>query len=317
VRDHPSVSRLLAAFASIYFIWGSTFLVIRFAIETVPPFFMAGIRFLSAGAILYLWARLTGAKPPRRGHWPSAIFIGALLFLAGNGGVTWSEQHVPSGLVALIIATIPIWMALLDWIAHGGKRPGRTMIVGLLLGVGGIALLVQPERLREGGVSPASALLLLVTSACWAAGSLYSRTAPHPDSPRVAAAMQLLAGGALLIVAGFLTGEGRRFDPAGVSLRSALSIAYLSLLGSVVAFTAYIWLLKVTTAARVSTYAYVNPVVALFLGWAFGAEPLTARTLIAALVIVVAVIVITLSSAGEAASREIEGAGVPGAETAS
>jgi len=310
----------MAAFAAIYFIWGSTFLVIRFAIETVPPFFMAGIRFLSAGAILYLWARLTGGAPPRPRQWPPAIFVGALLFLAGNGGVTWSEQHVPSGLVALIVATIPIWMALLDWVAHGGRRPGRMMALGLLLGIGGIALLVEPDRLRiGGGVSPASTLLLLVTSACWAAGSLYSRTAPHPASPRMTVAMQLLAGGVLLILAGWLTGEGERFDPAGVTLRSAVSIAYLSLLGSVVAFSAYIWLLKVTTAANVSTYAYVNPVVALGLGWAFGGEALTVRTLVAAAVIVIAVIVITLSSArgASATRREVERARIPTTESAS
>jgi drug/metabolite transporter (DMT)-like permease len=285
---------MIAAFSAIYFIWGSTFLVIRFAIETIPPLLMAGSRFLSAGAILYAWARLTGSPPPERRHWPSAALVGGLLFLVGNGGVTWSEQHVPSGLVALIIATIPIWMSLIDWIWHDGRRPTRWMIAGLLLGFSGIVLLAEPGDLGgKGQVAPLNALFLLVTSACWAAGSLYARSAPLPRSSSLAVAMELLAGGALLVVVGLAVGEGSRFHAADLTLRSILSVAYLSVFGSVLAFTAYIWLLKSTSAARVATYAYVNPVVALTLGWVFGGEPMTGRTIAAGLVIVVAVVIIT------------------------
>jgi drug/metabolite transporter (DMT)-like permease len=293
----PSPLALMAAFSCIYFIWGSTFLVIRFAIETIPPFFMAGARFLSAGAILYVWARVTGAPPPVRRDWPAAALIGGLLFLVGNGCVTWSEQHVPSGLVALIIATIPISIALLDWLWHGGRRPSRGMVAGLALGMAGIALLVEPGKVRgTGHVDLGSALLLLASSACWAAGSLYARSAPLHASARMAVAMEVICGGALLIAAGFATGEGSRWIPGDVTIRSVLSVAYLSVLGTVVSFTAYIWLLKVTPAARVATYAYVNPVVALALGRAFGGEPLTARTLTAGLVIVAAVVTITTTS---------------------
>jgi len=296
----PPRLRLIAAFAAIYLIWGSTYLAIRVAIETIPPLIMAGCRLVSAGAILYTWARATGAARPRIGHWRAATVIGALLFLAGNGGVTWSEQHVPSGLVALIIATIPIWMALLDWLIHGGRRPGRAMIVGLALGLGGISLLVDLGGTRAaGGVDLFSVVLLMVTSSCWAAGSLYSRSAPLPPEPLLAVGMECLAGGVLLFLGGGAIGEWARFNLAEVSLRSALSVAYLSLLGSVVTFTAYVWLLRVTTAARVSTYAYVNPVVALALGWAFAGEPVTPRTLLAGAIIVVAVVVITATGGAE------------------
>jgi drug/metabolite transporter (DMT)-like permease len=293
-RDRPSSAVTIAAFGAIYLIWGSTFLVIRFAIETIPPLLMAGSRFLSAGAILYAWARLTGSPPPERRHWPPAVLVGSLLFLLGNGGVTWSEKRVPSGLVALIIATIPLSMSLIDWIWHDGRRPSRWMLAGLLLGFSGILILVEPGEV--GGkvqVSPLNLLILLATSACWAAGSLYARSAPLPRSSSLAVAMELLAGGALLVVAGLAVGEGALFHAAELTLRSILSVAYLSLFGSVLAFTAYIWLLKSTSAARVATYAYVNPVVALTLGWVFGGEPLTGRTVAAGLVIVAAVVIIT------------------------
>ncbi|MBI3448749.1 MAG: EamA family transporter [Acidobacteria bacterium] len=299
----PPRLRLIAAFAAIYLIWGSTYLAIRVAIETIPPLLMAGCRLLSAGAILCAWARITGAARPSFRHWRAATVIGALLFLAGNGGVTWSEQHVPSGLVALIIATIPIWMALLDWLVHGGRRPGRAMILGLVLGLGGISLLVDLGGSRAaGGVDPFSVALLMLTSSCWAAGSLYSRSAPLPASPLLAVGMECLAGGALLILGGGALGEWGRFTLASVSLRSAISVAYLSLLGSVVTFTAYVWLLRVTTAARVSTYAYVNPVVALALGRVFAGEPVSPRTLAAGAIIVLAVVVITATGGGR--SRE-------------
>ena len=299
----PALWIVLLAFACIYFLWGGAFLAIRFAIETIPPFLMAGARFLSAGAILYAWARFMGEPAPRPDQWPAATLLGGLLFVGCNGLLVWSEQYVSSGLAALIIATIPLWMVLLDWIACGSVRPTSGVAVGLILGFGGIALLLDPSDLPAGAhVRPFHAAVLAVAAACWAAGSLYSRSARLPASPFVATAMQLLTGGGLLCLIALAAGEWDRFDLASVTLRSLVSLGFLSLFGSIAAFTSYVWLLRVSTPARVSTYAYVNPVVALILGWALGGEPIAMRTLIAASVILVSVVIITTrpSTAAEA-----------------
>lgn len=301
---------VVAAFSAIYLIWGSTYLAIRFAIETLPPFFMAGTRFVIAGAVLYGFARLRGASPPARFHWGTAAVVGGLLLLGGNGGVSWAEQLVPSGLAALLIATVPLWMVVLDWVWHGGVRPGGRVAVGLLSGFAGVALLVSPGELAGGShVDPVGAAVLMLAALSWAAGSLYSRRARLPDSPLLGTAMEMFAGGVLLLMAGLVTGEWARLEIDEVSLRSVLSVGYLIVFGSLIGFTAYIWLLKVTTPARVSTYAYVNPVVAVFLGWALASEPLTFRTLLAAAVIVTAVVLITTSRASGAA--EYDGAPAP------
>jgi drug/metabolite transporter (DMT)-like permease len=310
---------VIGAFACIYLVWGSTYLAIRFAVETIPPFLMAAARFLAAGGILYAWARLAGSPPVRRNEWPGAALIGGLLLLGGNGLLSWSERRVPSGLASLIIATIPLWMAGLDWLWLGGARPTRGLAAGLLLGFSGTALLVDPADVAgASGVGIADVAVLLLASASWASGSLLSRTARLPAAPLMATAAQLLAGGALLAAAGLALGEGAALDLAAVSARSILSLVYLVLFGSVLAFTAYIWLLRVSTPARVSTYAYANPVVALALGWALGGEPIGARTLLAAAVILTAVAVITTrrerrpSGAGAAAERST-GAGTAAA----
>ncbi|MGH7596988.1 MAG: drug/metabolite exporter YedA [bacterium] len=290
----PPRWQIATAFAAIYLIWGSTYLAIRFAVETFPPFLMASMRFLVAGAILYPWARLRGASQPARSHWLAATVVGGLLLLGGNGGVVWAAQLVPSGLTALLIGTVPLWMALLDWLRRGGTKPSNGVMVGLLLGLFGIALLVGPGKLAGGRqVDLVGAAVLILASLSWAAGSLYSRRAQLPASPLLATAMEMLAGGALLLIASLLVGEWTRFDSSALSLRSWLSLGYLIFFGALVGFTAYIWLLRVSTPAHVSTYAYVNPVVAIFLGWTFAGEPLTARTLLAAAVIVAAVVIIT------------------------
>ena len=285
---------MIAAFAAIYFIWGSTYLAIRFAIETLPPFLMASTRFIVAGAVLYGWARLVGAPRPTRFHWSAAAVVGGLLLLGGNGGVVWAEQSVPSGLTALLVAMAPVWMALLDWARRGGVRPNGGASVGLALGFAGVVLLVGPDELVGGGqVNPIGALVLMLASLSWAAGSLYSRYARLPDSPMLATGMEMLAGGALLLIAGSVAGEWARIGYSAVSLHSILALGYLIVFGSLIGFTAYTWLLRVTTLARASTYAYVNPVVAVFLGWALAGEPITFRTLLAAAVIVAAVVIIT------------------------
>jgi drug/metabolite transporter (DMT)-like permease len=287
---------VVAAFAAVYVVWGSTYLAILFAIETIPPFLMAGARFLVSGAALYAWTRSRGAPRPTRANWRAAAVVGAFLLVGGNGGVAWSEQRVPSGLAALLVATVPLWMVLLDWWRGGGARPtGRTW-AGIAVGFLGLGILVGPAELLGGGAAdPLGAGVLVLASVLWAIGSVDSRRAALPESPFQATAMEMLAGGALLVLVGSATGEWGRFDPAAVSGRSLLALAYLIAFGSCVGFTAYIWLLRHVEVAKVSTYAYVNPVVAVFLGWLLAGEPVTARTLAAAAVIVVAVAFITSS----------------------
>jgi drug/metabolite transporter (DMT)-like permease len=253
---------------------------------------MAGSRFLCAGAILYLWARLKGAERPRAIHWRSTGIVGALLLLCGNGGVVWAEQRVPSALTALLIGTVPLWMTLLDWVAFNRIRPTRPRLIGVVLGFAGIALLIDPTGLRE-SADLIGELTIVAAAVAWAAGSLYARRATLPDSPLLATAMEMLAGGALQVVAGTLLGEWSRLDISAISTESVIALLYLIVFGALIAFTAYVWLLRVTAPAYVATYAYVNPVVAVLLGWAIAGEEITVRTIAAAGVIVVAVVIIT------------------------
>jgi drug/metabolite transporter (DMT)-like permease len=294
---HQSKATWVAlAFASIYIIWGSTYLAIRIAIETMPPFLMAGSRFLIAGALLFVWAMARGEPRPSRIHLRPIVIIGGLLLLGGNGGVTWAEQTVPSGTAALLVATVPLWMVLLDWLRPGGTRPGNRVFLALALGFIGIVLLIGPSEIAGGDKSTlVGSVVIILAALSWATGSIYSRSAQLPESPIVSTALEMLAGGALLFLVGTLAGEWGKLDLAQVSSRSLLSLAYLIVFGSIIAFTAYIWLLKVSTPARISTYAYVNPVVAVFLGWAIVDEVLTGQTLIAAAVIVSAVVIITIN----------------------
>ena len=287
-------TELVIAFGLVYLIWSSTYLAIRFAVETLPPFLMAGIRFLIAGVFLYVWMRARGANRPTLRHWRSTAIVGGLLLLGGNGGVVWAEQIVPSGITALMIATVPMWMVLFHWMSPGGERPTTQVWIGVVIGFFGIVLLVNPFALTNAfRVDPVGAAVLLFASILWSFGSLYSRSGPMPPESLLATAMEMLTGGALLILAGTLTGEWYRLNLAAASLRSLLSVAYLIVFGSLIAFPAYIWLLKNASPARVSTYAYVNPVLAVFLGWALAGEVLNSRIFVAAVVIVLAVILIT------------------------
>ena len=291
--ERPSRLRVVAAFAAVYVLWGSTYLAIKFALESLPPFWMAASRFLIAGAILYVWARRRGEPAPRRIHWRSALIVGGLLLLGGNGGVVWAEQRVPSGLAALLVATVPLWMVMLDGAGRGWKRPPVQVLAGVGIGLAGVALLVGPGRLGGGGIDPVGAAVLIAASLSWTAGSLYSRRAPLPSSPLLGTAMEMLGGGALLAVAGLFAGDWQRLDLAAATPRSLLAVGYLVVFGSLVGFTAYVWLLKVSPPPLAATYAYVNPVVAVFLGWALADEPVTGRTLVAAAVIIGAVVLIT------------------------
>ena len=284
---------VISAFAAVYLIWGSTYLGIRFAVETLPPFLMGGGRFLLAGGILYSFLRYRGAAQPSRPDWTNAFIVGTLLLGIGNGGVNWAEQHVPSGLVALIIAVTPVWFALFDWLRPGGTRPKVTTVIGIVIGFGGMVFLVNPAAAASGtGIDPKGLAAVLAASIAWAFGSLYSRYTPKPLEPLMGGALQMLAGGAVLCLVGVLAGEADAFSIHRASTRSLIAFAYLTLIGSLVGFTAYSWLLKTTTPARVSTYAYVNPVIALFLGWAFAGEVLTGRIVAAAAVILLGVVII-------------------------
>lgn len=300
------VAKIILAFAAIYIIWGTTYLGIRIALETMPPFLMAGMRFLMAGAIMFLFLLARGAPWPQRLQWRSAVIIGGLLLGGGSGLVTWSEQQVPSGTAALVIATVPLWIALFDWLFFKGLRPGRRVTMGIILGFAGIAILVGPGQLSgTAGFELIFLLVLLLSPILWSLGSLYSRGANLPEDTFMATAMEMLAGGALLLAAGLLTGEAGRFNVSQFSTVSLAAFAYLTVLGSIIAFTAYIWLLKVVAATKVSTYTYVNPVIAVFLGWLIVNEPITATIIAAVIVIVLAVILITTAEPGEQSAIEL------------
>ncbi len=290
----PPRWRLVLAFALVYVIWGSTYLAIRFAIETVPPLLMAGLRYLIAGGILYVWARLRGEPHPRRAELLPMVIIGAALFLGGNGGVVTAEQWVPSGITALMVASEPFWVIVLNWLRPRGEAPTGRVVLGLALGFAGVFFLVSPFHSGV-GVELRGALILLGGTLCWASGSLYSRTARLPKTPWMSVAGQMLSGGALLVVAASATGEWSRLDLAAVSTKSVLAITYLIVFGALVAFSAYAWILRVAHPAAASTYAFVNPLVAVILGWLFAGEEITSTTLAAGGLILAGVVLITLA----------------------
>jgi drug/metabolite transporter (DMT)-like permease len=297
LAEKTTRARVIAAFGAVYVIWGSTYLAIKYAIETLPPFLMAGVRFAAAGTILYAWSLTRAERGPTRAEWRAAAIIGALLLLGGNGAVVWAEQTVPSGIAALLVAVTPCWIVLLDWLWHRGERPGALTWGGLVLGVVGIVLLVGPDSLRGDSAIPlAGVAVLMCGSVAWAIGSIYSKRAPTAPGALLSTGMQMLCGGALLTLAGLITGEASRLDVARISLRSVLALLYLLIFGALIGYSAYVWLLRVARPARVATYAYVNPLVAVVLGWALAGEALSLRMGIAAGVIVAGVAMITIDS---------------------
>jgi drug/metabolite transporter (DMT)-like permease len=284
---------LVAAFAAVYVIWGSTYLAIAVGIESFPPLLLAACRHFTAGLVLYPLLRWKTGIRPTRTQWRTAVITGLLLLLVGNGGVCLSERTLPTGVAALIVALVSFWMVLLDWLRPGGLRPAPRVVGSLILGFGGLALLVGPAHL--GGserVNPTGAGILLIATFAWAWGSLYSKHNDLPSSPLLGVAMQSLVGGAALWVIGLLAGEGRQLHFGAVTARSWIALAYLMVFGTGIGFTAYVYLLKKSTAARVGTYAFVNPVVALFLGWLGAGETITLRTALAAAVILTAVLLV-------------------------
>jgi drug/metabolite transporter (DMT)-like permease len=288
-----ATSLVLVAFAAVYVVWGSTYLAIRIGIESFPPLVLAGVRHITVGLFLYpVLRRKTGIRPTAA-NWRTAIVAGALLLFVGNGGVSWAEQTVPSGVTALLVATVSLWLVIVDWLRPGGLRPVPRVAMGLLMGFAGLALLVGPAQL--GGserVNPLGAAVLVIASLAWACGSLYSKHGGMPSSPMLGVAMQSFAGGVILLIAGLFAGEFRGLHLGAISLRSWLALGYLIVFGSGIGFSAYIYILHKSTAARVATYAFVNPVVALFLGWLIASETITVRTISAAAVILTAVILV-------------------------
>jgi drug/metabolite transporter (DMT)-like permease len=281
----PTKIRIIVAFAALYLVWGSTYLGIRFAIETIPPFLMAGARFFIAGVIMYAIAWSQGIGKSNWANWRTSLIIGACLLLAGNGGVTISEKYIDSGLAALIVAIVPIYIVILGWVSGMASRPTPIVWLALVGGFVGVGILFGPALhfSSNGGRYPAIGMsILLVSSFIWSAGSLYSRTAKHAASPFLTAAQQMLCGGLLLLLVGIATGEMRHFHPSSISILSLASFVYLVIIGAVVGYTAYIWLLRHCDPAKVATYAYVNPIVAVLLGAAFAGETLSLRILVAA-----------------------------------
>jgi drug/metabolite transporter (DMT)-like permease len=284
-------SRIWIALFTLYIAWGTTYLAIRYAVETIPPFFMTGTRFLVAGLILYIWRRLAGDPSPTRIQWRSAAIIGGLLLVGGIGGVSLAEKYVPSGIAALIVAATPLWVVIIEALRPGGEHPTWRSLAGVLIGMVGIFILVDPGKSagRQAGYSLLAVVLILLATLSWSIGSIYSHKAQLPGSPLLGTGMELLAGAAGSYLIGLLLGEARQLDVSAISLRSLSGLGYLILVGSVVGFACYTWLLRVAPTQLVVTYAYVNPLVAVFLGSLIAGEILTPRILIAAPLILAAV----------------------------
>lgn len=294
ITGKPKTLIIVLALVSVYLFWGGTYLGMKIAIETMPPFLMAGIRFSIAGWILYNIHRLKGEKRPTFQEWRGAGIVGALLLLGGNGAVAWAEQKVPSSIASLLVATVPLWIAAFSYLG-GAKKPNIGSLVGIALGLCGIVTLVwKSNGSSSQTINFIGIVALLFASISWSAGSMYSRKAKLPASPLLSTGVQMIVGGALLLIASLFHGDFQKFHPFQISLRSYIAFGYLIIFGSIIGYTAYIWLLKKVEPTLVSTYAFVNPIVAVILGWLIAGEHIGANVLIAACIIIIAVIVITI-----------------------
>jgi drug/metabolite transporter (DMT)-like permease len=292
----PSASPALKAlaFGTVYLIWGSTYLGIRVAVRTMPPFLMSGSRYLLAGAILFAALRALGVAAPTLGQWVRSGLAGVVMLAVGNGLVTWAEQKVPSNFAALLISAVPLYVALLEWLRPRGNRPAVHQLAGILVGAAGMALLVWPDPTALGAPSLVGIVAVLISGFAWAAGTLYARYSPHHPNAIMAAAQQMIVGALALLAIGLVRGEAGRGALSAITLPSFLAFLYLAIFGSLVAFSAFGWLITVSTPARLSTTAFVNPVVAVILGWALLGETLASRALGGATLIVCAVLVMTV-----------------------
>ncbi len=287
-------TKLWTALIALYIVWGSTYLAIRFAVETMPPFLHAAIRFLISGAILYFWRRAAGDPVPTGGNWKSTAVVGTLLLLGGNGLVALAEKNIPSGIAALVISTSPFWLVLFESLRAGGTKPNWQSILGLIIGFCGVFLLIGPSKITGSGqhFNTASVIMLLIAPFLWPLGSIYARGADMPKSTLMSTGMQMLAGSVALLIVSLVTGEVNGFSFADISMRSWLGLIYLITFGSLVGFVSYGWLLHNAPVSLTSTYAYVNPVVAVFLGWLLANEQLNSRIVFASAIIIGSVIFI-------------------------
>jgi drug/metabolite transporter (DMT)-like permease len=281
-----------SALTVVYLVWGSTYLAIRFAVETTPPFLMAAARFIISGGCLLVWRRAAGDAKPTALEWRNAAIIGIFLLVGGNGGVVWAAQFIPSSLSALLVATVPLWMTLIDTVRPGGKRPDLKSALGILIGFCGAALLIGWSARNAGAMNLAGAAAVVLASILWAVGSLYGRTAALSASLLLATGMEMFIGGIAQVFIALALGEWSSFDATAVSQRSALALVYLTVIGSC-AFVAYAWLLRVAPTPLVATYAYVNPLVAVLLGYFLADEPMSARTLLAAALVIGSVVLVS------------------------
>lgn len=290
----PSRSAFVLAYAAIYLIWGSTYLGIRITLEAMPPFLMAGARFVLAGSLLLAFLKFRGAPWPTLQQWRINAVIGTLLLLGGNGLVVWAELTIPSGLTALLIGIGPLFIVLTEWAWPGGTRPTVITFVALIVGFFGVTWLAAPwESASSGRLDPAGVIAILGACIFWALGSIYSRHAKHGADPFIASSLQMLGGGAALSLVALLHGDFHQLDLRAITPRAWGALAYLVGIGSLGGFSTFVWLMKHSAPARVATYAYVNPVVAVILGWLILGEPITPRTLVASAIIVAAVAIIT------------------------
>ncbi|MEP7277856.1 MAG: EamA family transporter [Bacteroidota bacterium] len=298
LEKKPSQSLVIAAFASLYIIWGSTYIAIFIALKGLPPFLLAGTRFVIAGIILYLWCRFKGESSPPLQSFAALCFSGTLMLFFGTGSLVWAEQYIPSGVAAIIIATVPLWFVVLDkrlWKFHFSNR---YVIAGLLIGfVGVLALFAGNHSVDSSGgkMKHIAFVVLLLGSLAWAAGSLYSKYTTTTGSTSMKASIQMMAAGFVSFIPAFITGEQHRFNPAAVSPQVVMAILYLVSFGSLIGFISYVWLLSVRPPSLVGTYAYVNPVVAVFLGWLIAGEQISSRQVIALLIILAGVIIVNFS----------------------
>jgi drug/metabolite transporter (DMT)-like permease len=292
-RETPASGLLVVSFLAVYVLWGATFFAMRVGLQSFPPLLLAGTRHLSVGLVLFPLLRWKTGIRPTATQWKTAAITGLLLLCIGNGGVCVAEQTVPSGIAALLVATVTLWMVIVDWLRPGGHKPSARILSGIVMGFAGMVILVGPAKLGNSGrVDPKGAGILILASFAWACGSLWSKHGALPSSPMLGVAMQGLCGGAALWIAGALSGEVAQFHPLAVTRQAWLAVGYLVVFGSCIGFTAFLYILKKSTAARVGTYAFVNPIVALVVGWLLGGEAFTLRTLLAAAIILTAVVVV-------------------------
>ncbi|MEE8486547.1 MAG: EamA family transporter [Gemmatimonadota bacterium] len=288
------MAKFIAAFAAVYLIWGSTYLAIKLAIATIPPFLMLSFRFIPAGLLLYALLRLLGTPAPTRREWLAAAGVGTLMLAGGVGAVAWAERSIHSGLAALLVAAVPMWMVLLDWIGPARRRPTRRVLIGLAVGFLGVGLIVGPSWEAAGMAGVWAVAAVMFGTLCWAIGSVYSRYLSLPPSSFMASAIEMIAAGGSLLLLAVLFGDTRAFDPSIVSRESALAVGYLIVFGSLITYAAYVWLLHHTTPARVSSYAFVNPLVAMLLGVWLGDESFGLMAVAAAALVVTSVALVTL-----------------------